>query len=199
MNRFEEHARSKGYTIVAGIDEAGRGPLAGPVVAAAVIFPSGYKNDNIRDSKKLSPQKRENLYKVIKQDAVSIGTGIVHAEKIDAINILNATLLAMQKAVQNLSSSPDFLLIDGINEIKSVTIPQQTIIKGDSLSVSIGAASIIAKVTRDRIMDDYHQLFAVYNFKQNKGYGTKEHREALRQHGYSAIHRKSFKLKECYE
>ncbi len=194
MDSFELHARNLGFKFIAGIDEAGRGPLAGPVVAAAVILPPGYRNGDINDSKRLSPRKRERIFDVIQEDALSIGLGMVEPSLIDTINILRATLRAMEQAVSSLSNSPDYLLIDGINTI-DCPIPQETIIGGDSRSISVAAASIIAKVSRDRIMDRYHDEYSVYNFKKNKGYGTKEHREAIGKYGYCAIHRKSFKLK----
>jgi len=194
MHRFERRARSQGFTAIAGCDEAGRGPLAGPVVAAAVVFPEGYANDDIRDSKRLTPLKREKLFTVIEGAARSIGTGIVEPHTIDRINILRASLLAMKEAVLNLSPPPDYVLIDGIYTI-DVSIPQEAIVRGDSLSISIAAASIIAKVSRDRIMDDYHNRYPCYNFTQNKGYGTREHREAIRDHGRCDIHRQSFRVK----
>ncbi len=194
MHGFELRARWLGFDAIAGIDEAGRGPLAGPVVAAAVIFPSGYTNGEIRDSKKLTPLKRETLYKIIRSDAISVGLGAIEASTIDRINILQATLAAMKTAVLNLSPQPDYLLIDGTNNI-DIPIPQETIIRGDSLSVSVAAASIIAKVLRDQLMDRYHVLYPQYNFLKNKGYGTKEHREAVKKHGRCKIHRRSFRIK----
>ncbi len=194
MYGFELRARWMGFNTIAGIDEAGRGPLAGPVVAAAVIFPPGYTNGEIRDSKKLTPLKRETLYKIIRDDAVSIGLGSIDASTIDKINILQATLAAMKTAVLNLATQPDYLLIDGINTI-DVPIKQETIIGGDSLSVSVAAASIIAKVLRDQLMDRYHVLYPQYNFLKNKGYGTKEHREAVKKYGRCKIHRKYFRIK----
>ena len=194
MREFELRARRLGFNAIAGVDEAGRGPLSGPVVAAAVILPSGYTNGEIRDSKKLTPRKREALYKIIGDDAISIGLGIIEASVIDRINILQATLAAMKIAVSNLSPQPDYILIDGINNI-DIPIPQETIIRGDSLSVSVAAASIIAKVSRDQIMDRYHVLYPQYNFLKNKGYGTREHREAVKKYGRCKIHRRSFKIK----
>ncbi len=194
MYGFELRARWMGFNTIAGIDEAGRGPLAGPVVAAAVIFPPGYTNGEIRDSKKLTPLKRETLYKIIRDDAVSIGLGSIDVSTIDKINILQATLAAMKTAVLNLATQPDYLLIDGINTI-DVPIKQETIIGGDSLSVSVAAASIIAKVLRDQLMDRYHVLYPQYNFLKNKGYGTKEHREAVKKYGRCKIHRKYFRIK----
>ncbi len=194
MDTFEKLAYQKGYKFIAGIDEAGRGPLAGPVVAAAVIFPPGYQNNQINDSKKLSARKREELYDVINQDAIAVGVGTADADIIDRINILQATLQSMREAVLELSLAPDFLLIDGLHKIPMKT-PQNALVKGDSLSISIAAASIIAKVSRDRIMEMYHRQFSQYNFLQNKGYGTKEHLAALLEFGMCKIHRRSFHLK----
>lgn len=194
MQGFELRAGRLGFDAIAGVDEAGRGPLAGPVVAAAVIFPSGYTNGEIRDSKKLTPLKREALYKIIRSDAISIGLGAIEASTIDRINILQATLAAMKIAVLNLSPQPDYILIDGINNI-DIPIQQEAIIRGDSLSVSVAAASIIAKVSRDQLMDRYHVLYPQYNFLKNKGYGTKEHREAVKRYGRCKIHRRSFRIK----
>ena len=176
----------------AGVDEAGRGPLAGPVVAAAVILPKECEVNGLNDSKKLSHQKREILYHQIKAVAVSIGVGIIEPDEIDRINILRAALLAMEGAVMKLNPKPDFLLIDG-NRKTSLLIPQETVIGGDSTCNSIAAASIIAKVTRDLIMDDYHNIHPEYNFKKHKGYPTKEHFEALRKFGPCPIHRKTFR------
>lgn len=194
MDTFEKIAYQEGYQLVAGIDEAGRGPLAGPVVAAAVILPPGYLNSEINDSKKLSAGKREELYETISKEAVAIGMMVVDADTIDRVNILQATLQAMRDAVLELPTSPDFLLIDGNQRIPILT-PQKPIVKGDSLSISIAAASIIAKVSRDRIMEMYHRQFPQYNFQQNKGYGTKEHLDAIKQFGICKIHRKSFHVK----
>jgi len=194
MHEFELRTSRRGFDAIAGVDEAGRGPLAGPVVAAAVILPSGYINGEIRDSKKLTPRKRETLYKIIGNDAIAIGLGVIEASTIDRINILQATLAAMKMAVSNLSPQPDYIFIDGINNI-NIPIPQETIIRGDSLSVSVAAASIIAKVSRDQIMDRYHVLYPQYNFLKNKGYGTKEHREAVKEYGRCKIHRRSFRIK----
>ena len=176
----------------AGVDEAGRGPLAGPVVAAAVILPKECEIPGLNDSKKLSHQKREFLFEQIKTLAVSIGVGIVEPEEIDRLNILRAALLAMEIAVKNLNPKPDSLLIDG-NTRTSLLVPQETIIKGDSICYSIAAASIIAKVTRDSIMDNYHDTYPQYNFRRHKGYPTKEHLEAIRIYGPCPIHRKTFR------
>lgn len=198
MNTFERNAYQEGYQWIAGIDEAGRGPLAGPVVAAAVILPPDYFNGEIRDSKKLKPVQREGLFDTIQRDAIAIGVSIMEAETIDRVNILNATLQAMREAVLELSNSPDFLLVDGNQKVPVVT-PQKTIVKGDELSISIAAASIVAKVTRDRIMEMYHRQYPQYNFYRNKGYGTKEHVAAIRQFGLCKIHRRSFHLKNFHQ
>ena len=163
-------------------------------MAAAVIFPPDYVNAEINDSKQLSARKREDLYEIIKSEAVAIGMGVVDADIIDRLNILRATLQAMREAVLELSTSPDFLLIDGLQCIPLLT-PQKPLVKGDSRSISIAAASIIAKVSRDRIMEMYHRQFPQYNFLQNKGYGTKEHCSAIKQFGMCKIHRKSFHVK----
>ena len=195
MNVFESKAREGGYRAVAGVDEAGRGPLAGPVVAAAVILPPGYEHPGINDSKKLSSRQRDRLYAIIQHDAVSIGVGLSEAPLIDRVNILQATLLAMREAVLELFPPPDFLLIDGLNRIDLAT-PQEAIIRGDSQSISIAAASIIAKVSRDRLMEMYHRQFPQYNFLRNKGYGTKEHRAAIVKFGRCKIHRRSFRIPE---
>jgi len=195
MNSFERRAREKGYKLVAGIDEAGRGPLAGPVVAAAVILSPDYENPDINDSKKLSAKKREILYEIIKRDALSVGIGVVDIHVIDTINILRATLTAMREAVSELFPTPDYLLIDGSIKIP-LFIPQETIVKGDSRSISVASASIIAKVSRDKIMEMYHRQFPQYNFLKNKGYGTAEHREAIMEHGCCKIHRRSFIVRD---
>lgn len=194
MDTFEKLAYQEGYKFIAGIDEAGRGPLAGPVVAAAVIFPPCYQNNQINDSKQLSARKREYLYDVINKEAIDIGIGTADADVIDRINILRASLQSMREAVLELSFPPDFLLIDGLYKIPLKT-PQKPLVKGDTLSVSIAAASIIAKVSRDRIMEMYHRQFPRYNFLRNKGYGTKEHCAAIREFGMCKIHRKTFHVK----
>jgi ribonuclease HII len=193
MDLHEKDAWSKGFKAVAGIDEAGRGPLAGPVVASAVIFSSIPARDlGIRDSKTLTPSKREFLVFEIYKIASAVGVGIIWPDEIDSINIHRASLKAMEKAVAMLEIPPDFLLVDGSFPIGS-GIPQRSIVSGDALSVSIAAASIIAKTTRDRIMDSYHRTFPQYNFLSNKGYGTKEHLEALKAFGPTPIHRRSFR------
>ncbi len=194
MNTFEKLAYGDGYRCIAGVDEAGRGPLAGPVVAAAVIFPAGYHNSQINDSKKLTARKRDELYKTIWEDAVAVGVGVAEADVIDRINILQASLQAMREAVLDLAKIPDFILIDGLYTL-AIDTPQKALVKGDALSVSIAAASIIAKVSRDRIMEMYHRQFPRYNFQHNKGYGTAEHRRVLKEIGMCKIHRRSFHLK----
>jgi ribonuclease HII len=192
LEAFEEKIRSQGFRIIAGLDEAGRGPLAGPVVAAAVLFAPSKKLAGIDDSKKLSPEQRENLFPLILQQAVAVGVGRVEAQEIDRMNILRASLKAMEQAVQNLSLSPDFLLIDGIHTL-SLPLAQRAIPKGDQRCQSIAAASIVAKVTRDRLMLAYHEAYPQYNFARHKGYGTKEHLQAIRQYGYCPLHRQSFR------
>ncbi len=189
---FEKEARQKGYKDIAGIDEAGRGPLAGPVVSAAVILPRDIPLPGVMDSKKLSPKRRSQLYETIFTRAESIGIGIVDAIEIDRINILQASLLAMTMAVDNLNPQPNCLLIDGTFSISS-DLPQKPIAKGDSLSISIAAASIVAKVTRDRLMESYHLYYPLFDFLRHKGYPTKAHKEAIRIFGCCPIHRRSFR------
>jgi ribonuclease HII len=189
---LEKKARDMGHQIVAGIDEAGRGPLAGPVVSAAVILPDGVDLPGIDDSKKLTPAKRNRLYDRLYSVASAIGIGVVDSAEIDRINILQATLRSMAMAVANLQPRPDHLLIDGIFTIASA-LSQQAIKKGDSLSISIAAASIVAKVTRDRIMTQVDTLFPEFGFCRHKGYPTQTHRAAIIRHGCSPIHRRTFK------
>ena len=190
--KFENEARKEGFSRIAGIDEAGRGPLAGPVVSAAVILSDVFPVKGITDSKQLTPKKRAGLYEIIYEHAVSIGTGIVDAIEIDRINILKASLLSMMFSVENLHPRPDILLIDGPHRISS-TIPQKAILKGDTLSISIAAASIIAKVTRDRLMEQYHEDYPQFGFAGHKGYPTRAHKEAIRKFGSCPIHRQTFK------
>jgi len=192
MWAFENDARKSGHSLIAGIDEAGRGPLAGPVVSAAVVLPEIFSIDDVDDSKKLTPKKRADLFPRIQEAALAVGVGIVGPETIDSINILQAALLSMAKAVENLAIQPDYLLIDGPFPIP-LNVPQKPLPKGDSLSISIAAASIIAKVTRDRMMEDYDRTYPEYGFSKHKGYPTKTHREAIRKFGCSPIHRKTFK------
>jgi ribonuclease HII len=189
---FENQARDAGFRFIAGIDEAGRGPLAGPVVSAAVILPEGADLSGIDDSKKLTPARRSRLYACLYSVARAIGIGVVDVAEIDRVNILQATLHAMTMAVDNLQPRPDHLLIDGLFTIDS-DLPQQAITKGDSLSISIAAASIVAKVTRDRMMAQVDGLFPEFGFSRHKGYPTRTHREAIRRHGCSPIHRRTFR------
>lgn len=189
---FETEARRCGYRLVAGLDEAGRGPLAGPVVAAAVILPCRCRLAGLNDSKQLTATERERLYEEIRQRAVGVGVGQASEREIDAMNILEATRLAMGRAIQALPSAPDYLLLDAI-ELPAIPFPQRAIIKGDTLSVSIAAASIVAKVTRDRLMDGYHRQYPQYNFQAHKGYGTAEHLRMLAAYGPCEIHRRSFR------
>lgn len=189
---LECDARSHGYQCVAGIDEAGRGPLAGPVVSAAVVLPVDFKAPGLTDSKKISPIKRNLFYDLIYRRTVAVGIGIVDPIFIDRHNILKAALLSMAFAVANVNPSPDFLLIDGPYGIPS-DLPQNAVVGGDSKSISIAAASIVAKVTRDRLMTAYHQEYPHYDFARHKGYPTRVHKEALRIHGCCPIHRKTFK------
>jgi ribonuclease HII len=189
---FENRAVERGFSRVAGIDEAGRGPLAGPVVAAAVLLPGTFSGSGVADSKKLTFRQRDRLYRHIYAHAVSVGIGIIDPVEIDRINILRAALLAMAIAVDNLRPRPDYLLIDGNQNIPSA-LPQEPVVGGDSLSISISAASIVAKVTRDRLMERYDQEFPEFGFARHKGYPTAAHREAIRRYGCCAIHRTSFK------
>ena len=180
-----------GFDFIAGVDEVGRGPLCGPVVASAVIFPKGVTIKDVNDSKKLSSKKREILFDLIKNNALSIGIGVVHEKKIDELNILEATVIAMREAIENLDIFPDIILVDG--NMRDITdIPQKNIIKGDSKSLCIAAASIIAKVTRDRMMLEYNKIFPGYGLSTNMGYGTKEHMSALRENYSTPIHRQTF-------
>lgn len=188
----EKNAQSQGYRLVAGIDEAGRGPLAGPVVASAVILPTDFLADELNDSKKLTPKKRDRLYDVIMNSSAAVGIGMVAAARIDEINILRASLLAMDKAVAELRTRPDYLLIDGTFPIDT-DLPQTSLPKGDARSVSIAAASIIAKVTRDRMMAAYDEIYPRYGFARHKGYPTRAHKAAIAQFGCCPIHRRSFK------
>ena len=191
MMNYEKELYEKGIEYIAGIDEAGRGPLCGPVVSAAVILKKGDYIEGVNDSKKLSENKREKLFDEINERAVAIGIGIVDEKTIDEINILEATRLAMKKAVENLQVNPQHVLVDAEKKVP-IDIPYTPIIKGDALSVSIAAASIIAKVTRDRMLYEMDKKYPEYGFAKNKGYGTKAHVEAIKQYGLTEIHRKSF-------
>ena len=188
---YENDKYEKGYTAVCGCDEAGRGPLCGPVVAAAVILPKDLIIEGLNDSKKLTEKKRELLYDVIVEKALAFGIAEASPEEIDEINILNASMLAMRRAVEKLSLKADFCLIDG-NSSRGFEIPTETVVKGDAKSYSIAAASILAKVTRDRICLEQDKEYPEYNIAKHKGYPTKEHMDAVKQFGPSPIHRKSF-------
>jgi ribonuclease HII len=192
--QHERRLWSGGLRFVAGVDEAGRGPLAGPVVAAAVVFRPGENIAGVRDSKKLSPEQREALYPLILQRAAASAVEAVSEDEIDRINILQATYAAMRKAVSGLGIEPGHVLVDGY-PIPGLPFPQTALVGGDDLSMTIGAASILAKVTRDRMMVEFDRLFPQYGFARHKGYGTREHVRALRQFGPCPIHRKSFTIK----
>ncbi len=188
--KYEQAARKESYQSIAGVDEVGRGPLAGPVVAAAVILPETCELIGLTDSKQLSESKRAYFYQAIQRQALAIGIGIVSPEVIDEINILEASKQAMLEAIQTLELIPDYLLLDAIE--LNTAIPQQSLIKGDMKSISIAAASVIAKVTRDRLMSRYDEQYPGYDFMSNQGYGTKKHLEGLNKHGVTPIHRRSF-------
>jgi ribonuclease HII len=190
-DEFELEARRCGYRRIAGLDEAGRGPLAGPVVAAAVVLPTRCRLIGCDDSKQLSESERERLYQIIVARAVGIGIGSATEQEIDRLNILEATRLAMHRAIAALSPLPDCLLIDAVS-LPGCAIPIRSIIKGDALSISVAAASVVAKVTRDRLMAEYHRLYPQYHFLTHKGYGTEEHLQQLALHGPCPIHRKTF-------
>ncbi len=188
---FENSIYAQGFSLVCGADEAGRGPLAGPVCAGAIILKRGQIIEGVNDSKKLSGKKREELFDVIKSEALACGTGWASVEEIEEINILNAAMLAMKRAIKSLAVKPDFALIDG-NKTPDLDIPSLAVVKGDSRSESIAAASIIAKVSRDRLMTELAEKYPEYQFEKHKGYGTKLHREMLLKYGPCEIHRPSF-------
>lgn len=196
---YEQEAEQRGYSMIAGVDEAGRGPLAGPVVAGAVILPPGVSIPGLTDSKQLSAAKRDEFYEIINQTALAVSWAVVEADVIDRINILQASLLAMLTAVKGLATTPELILVDG-NQKTAWTGPQMTIVKGDSKSLSIAAASVIAKVTRDRIMESHAAIYPEYGFDGHKGYGSKSHLEAIKIHGPCPIHRMTFRgVKEHIE
>ena len=188
---YENDLYAQGYTTICGVDEAGRGPLAGPVCAGAVILKKGQVIEGVNDSKKLSEKKREKLFDVIKEEAVAYGIGWASVEEIEEINILNAAMLAMKRAVEQLAIKPDYALIDG-DKAPELEIPSMAIVKGDSLSESIAAASILAKVSRDRLLLELAKDYPEYHFERHKGYGTKLHREMILKYGPCEIHRSSF-------
>lgn len=194
---FEKEALAKGNKSVCGVDEAGRGPLAGPVCAAAVILPEGVIIDGVNDSKKLSEKKRESLFDVIREQALSYSIAYATVDEIEEINILNATMLAMRRAIDGLEIKADYAMIDG-NKIPPIDIDAECIVKGDAKSMSIACASILAKVSRDRLLYKYAEEYPMYGFDKHKGYGTKVHREAILKYGPCPYHRKSF-LKKLYK
>ena len=196
MWEIEESVQAQGYSMICGVDEAGRGPLAGPVCAAAVILPDHLEIPGLTDSKKLTDKKRRELFPLIQEQALAYGIGFATEQEIDEINILQATFLAMQRALDQLTVKPDLALIDG-NREKDFGLPVKTVVKGDSLSANIAAASILAKVTRDNLMVEMAANYPQYGFEIHKGYGTKAHYAALREHGACPIHRMSF-LKKFY-
>ncbi len=189
---LENAARQKGYTAVCGVDEAGRGPLMGPVCAAAVILPEGVQIEGVNDSKKLSEKKREALYEVIKEKAIAWSVAFANVSEIEEVNILNATYLAMNRAIEGLKVPADYALIDGNRVPKDIKIDCETVVKGDAKSASIAAASILAKVTRDHLILEYDMEFPEYGFAAHKGYGTKAHIDAIKQYGPCKYHRPSF-------
>ena len=189
---FETNAWQKGYQSVAGIDEAGRGPLAGPVVSAAVILPQRFDLPGLNDSKQLSATKREQLYPLIRAQSIALGLGVSRVEEIDRTNILQATLMSMVRAVSKLKVMPDYLLVDGIHPLP-LALPQNVLKKGDSRSLSIAAASVVAKVVRDHLMTTYDQIFPGYGFSRHKGYGSQQHRDAIASLGPSPCHRRTFR------
>ena len=192
LKEIENDLYLKGATKICGIDEAGRGPLAGPVVVAAVILPKDSMIEGVNDSKKVSEKKREKLYEEITSSAITWGVGIIDQKEIDDLNILNATKKGLTAAVAGLTERPDIILVDALTGIDTLGIPYQSIIKGDAKSYSIAAASIIAKVTRDRIMRQWDEIYPEYGFEKHKGYGTKAHIEVIKNNGICPIHRKSF-------
>ena len=192
LKEIDKEFFDMGMKYVCGIDEAGRGPLAGPVVVASVILPKDSMIEGINDSKKISESKREKLYDVILQESISYGIGIIYQEEIDEINILQATKKGLHEAVTNMEIKPNVILVDALTGIDTLGIPYKSIIKGDAKSYSIGAASIIAKVTRDRIMREWDKVYPEYGFAGHKGYGTAKHIEAIKKYGLTPIHRKTF-------
>ncbi len=196
--KIENEAKQKGFKYVCGVDEAGRGPLAGPVCAAAVILPEGVEIEGLNDSKKLTEKKREALFPIIKEKAIAFAVAFASVEEIEEVNILNATYLAMNRAIEGLEIKPDYALIDGNRVPDGITVPCETVIKGDALSCSIAAASILAKVTRDRLMDEFDKEYPQYGFINHKGYGTAAHYKAVDEFGLCPIHRPSF-FKKYFE
>jgi len=192
LKEIDKEFFDMGMKYVCGIDEAGRGPLAGPVVVASVILPKNSMIEGVNDSKKISESKREKLYDIILEEAISYGIGIIYQDEIDEINILQATKKGLHEAVANMEIKPNVILVDALTGIDTLGIPYKSIIKGDAKSYSIGAASIIAKVTRDRIMREWDKVYPEYGFAGHKGYGTAKHIEAIKKYGLTPIHRRSF-------
>lgn len=197
LYKYENELYDKGVTYIGGVDEVGRGPLVGSVVAACVILPKNFVLDGLTDSKKLSEKKRDEFYKIINEKAISIGVGIVSEKVIDEVNIYEATKIAMKEAISNLKVKPDHVLIDAMP--LDIGIPTTSIIKGDAKSITIAAASVIAKVTRDKMMYELDKIYPMYDFAHNKGYGTKKHIEAIREYGICKYHRLSFKPVSDYK
>ena len=192
LKEKENDLRKKGFQYICGIDEAGRGPLAGPVVVASVIMPADSMIEGVNDSKKVSEKKREKIYEQILEEAISYGVAIIGQDEIDEINILNATKKGLTISLQELTQKPDLILVDALNGIDTMGIPYDSVIKGDAKCYSIAAASIIAKVTRDRIMREWDKIYPEYGFEKHKGYGTAAHIAAIREYGLCPIHRRSF-------
>ena len=192
LKQYENELRNKGYKYICGIDEAGRGPLAGPVVVASVIMPENSMIEGVNDSKKVSEKKREKLYDLILKEAISYGVGIIGQDEIDEINILNATKKGLTTSLKELTQKPDLIIVDALTHIDTLGTPYESIIKGDAKCYSISAASIIAKVTRDRIMREWDKIYPQYGFAQHKGYGTSAHINAIKEYGPCILHRKTF-------
>ena len=196
LKKYEENIYNEGYKFICGIDEAGRGPLAGPVVVGAAVMPRDSKLEWVNDSKKVTEKRREILYDRITEEALAWGVGIISEKEIDELNILNATKkglhLALGEVIEKLKQKPDIVIVDALREIDTFEIPYQSIIKGDATCYSISCASILAKVTRDRIMREWNEVYPMYDFEKNKGYGTAEHIKALKQYGPCPIHRRTF-------
>lgn len=196
LKKYEENLYNEGYKFICGIDEAGRGPLAGPVVVGAAVMPRDSKLEWVNDSKKVTEKRREILYDRITEEALAWGVGIISEKEIDELNILNATKkglhLALGEVIEKLKQKPDIVIVDALREIDTFEIPYQSIIKGDATCYSISCASILAKVTRDRIMREWNEVYPIYDFEKNKGYGTAEHIKALKQYGPCPIHRRTF-------
>ena len=192
LKQYESELRNKGYKYICGIDEAGRGPLAGPVVVASVIMPENSMIEGVNDSKKVSEKKREKLYDLILEKEISYGVGIIGQDEIDEINILNATKKGLTTSLKELTQKPDLIIVDALTHIDTLGIPYESIIKGDAKCYSISAASIIAKVTRDRILRDWDKIYPQYGFAQHKGYGTSAHINAIKEYGPCPLHRKTF-------